>query len=97
MYLWYTWWSCCLDSCGDLLALGLGALMSPVVAGGRADLQTLFEQTLEADLQRILDTHGDTHLVGDGGGVLGANGLGVGALSRNCPPGVVTRQHNLEV
>ena len=71
--------------------------MSPVVAGGRTHLQTLFEQTLEADLQRVLDSHGDAHLVGDGGGVLGADGLGVGALGRNCPPGVVTRQHNLYV
>ena len=90
-----TCWSCCFDGCGDLLAPGLGTLVSPVVAGVQACLEAGTEQTKERGLHRGLDSHGDTDLVRHRGGVLGADGLGVGAVGRKCPPGVVTCQYNL--
>ena len=93
--LYDTCWSCCFDGCGDLLALGLGGLVSPVVAGGHTRLEAGAEYTHELRLHRGLDSHGDTHLVRHRGGVLGADGLRVGARGWRCPAGVVACQHNL--
>ena len=69
--------------------------MSPVVAGGVAYLEAGAQNIHEVRLHRSFNTSGDAHLFRQGGGVLGADGVGVGALGGNCPQGVVTRQHNL--